>query len=306
MVRGMKKASPTAKVSRPKPFWENEDEGPPKATAEVTNERRLPTLPGLRIGAVLGEGGTATVYEAVDSTGQRCALKVARGDVDRREVQREAQAMAALTHPSIPRVHRHGVLATGEPYVLMERMDGVPLDVAFSERTAPPPWRVTRSHLLELLDVLTALHGAGLVHRDVKPSNLLVRAGEPSLVLLDFGITRELDGGAVKPTSAHAVRGTLEYMSPEQLAGRALDEKSDVFSAALVALESATGHLPWAATLSLSARLEAMQAEPVRRPATIPVADFSVLSRLLALDPRERPTAREATALLQRTPPRRR
>ncbi len=299
----MKKHAPTAKVSRPKPFWEGDDDGPARRTEEVTRPPKLPTLPGLTIGGLLGEGGSATVYSATDERGRRFALKVAKPTVEGAEVQREAKLMSSLRHPSIPRVHRHGQLASGEAYLLMERIDGVPLDELFAERSRPAPWRTTRRQLLELLDALAAMHEAGLLHRDVKPANVLVRDGEPSLVLIDFGISKKLVRGGVAPTSAHAVRGTLEYMSPEQLSGQRLDEKSDVFSAGLLAFEGATGRLPWASALSLGERLRAMRTEPVERPALVPEADFGVLRRLLALDPADRPAAGEAMSLFPRRAP---
>lgn len=288
----MKKPSrPTAQLSQPKPFWE-EDDAAPAATAEVTKETAMPSeVDGYQVGAIIGVGGSATVYACEDRHGRAFALKVLlAGDVA--EARREAKLMSQVKHASVPRVAHVGLLASGHPFLVMERIDGAPLDELLAEG-GPLPWRTVRSMWLELLEALGALHARGLIHRDVKPANLLIRTTAPTVALVDFGISRQTSSGSVAPTTANVVRGTLEYMSPEQLAGRPIDARSDLFSAGVLAYEAVTGALPWPSSKpGVRARLEAIRAAPaLTRPAKIPASAFQVLQGVLALDPNDRPAS---------------
>jgi len=296
----MKKPSrPTASLSQPKPFWE-EDASAPPPTAEVTRGSDVPIdIDGFRVGPIIGQGGTATVYACTDRRGRALALKVL-GSGDVTEARREAKLMSQVKHPSVPRVEHVGQLASGQPFLVMERVDGTALDELLASN-GPMPWRAVKPLLLELLDALAALHARGLIHRDVKPANVLVRSSSPSVALVDFGISRQTASGMVAPTTANVVRGTLEYMSPEQLSGQPIDARSDLFSAGVLTFEAACGALPWPTTRpGIGARLQTMHATPkLTRPARIPAAAFTVLQRLLALDPDERPaTAHQARAQL--------
>jgi serine/threonine protein kinase len=285
--------APTKRLDA-RPFWEATDDEPLAQTAEVGDAPLVPTrFDGLVVGEVLGEGATAIVYAATDTAGRALALKVLLGNGDGWEaLSGEARAMAAVRHPAIPRVERVTALPSGRPCLVMEQVDGRPLDEVL-HREGPLPWSRVKALLGALLDALAALHARGLVHRDVKPGNLLVRPAPPGLALVDFGIARPLRGGRVDPTTAHVVRGTLEYMSPEQLAGGSLDARSDLFSAGVVAFEAVTGAQPWpGAGATLTERRQAMgQRAAPARPRQVPAADFAVLAQLLALDPRARPAS---------------
>jgi serine/threonine protein kinase len=285
--------APTKRLDA-RPFWESADDEPLERTAEVGDAPLVPTrFDGLVVGEVLGEGATAIVYAATDAGGRALALKVLLGaGDDGAALSSEARAMAAVRHPSIPRVERVTALPSGRPCLVMRRVEGRPLDEVL-HREGPLPWSTVKALLGELLDALGALHSQGLVHRDVKPGNLLVRPSPPRLSLIDFGIARPLRRGRVDPTTAHVVRGTLEYMSPEQLAGGSIDARSDLFSAGVVAFEAVTGAQPWPdAGATLTGRRQAMhQGAAPARPRQVPAADFAVLAQLLALDPRARPAA---------------
>jgi eukaryotic-like serine/threonine-protein kinase len=299
----MKKLRPTARLDE-RPFWE-EDEGPRGPTAEVQTSSPIPSVvDGYRIGAILGQGATATVFAATDREGRPWALKaILADDTSAANVGREAKLLAKVRHASIPRVDRVGTLPSGRPYLVMERVEGRPLSDVLAE-DGPLPWLEVKALLVDLLDALAALHGEGLIHRDVKPANVLIRATAPRLSLVDFGITRQVKGGLVPPTTAHVVRGTLEYMSPEQLAGEPIDASSDVFSAGVLAFEAATGEVPWGTGGGgVQGRRKAITRAPsLLRPRQIPARDFATLTRLLAVDRVSRfPSAHVARAQLALT-----
>jgi len=207
-----------------------------------------------RIVGELGAGGMSVVYEAEDLRLQRrVAVKVLPVGTrhDREAVERflrEARIASSLTHPNICVVHDVGE-HEGRPYIVMERLDGEPL----SRIIAGKPLATAR--LLDLAcqiaDALEAAHARGIVHRDVKPANVLVtRRGEAKV--LDFGIAT-LAGSAADEAAALGggltvsglAVGTINYMSPEQARGEESDARSDLFSFGVVLYEMATGRLPF-------------------------------------------------------------
>jgi serine/threonine protein kinase len=205
------------------------------------------TFSHYRIVSRLGAGGMGEVYLAEDTRlGRKVALKVLpaelAGDPGRIErLEREARALAALDHPNIVTVHSVEE-AEGVRFLTMAHVDGETLDHEI------PPGGMSAIRLVEralaLADALRAAHEKGIVHRDLKPGNVLVDR-EGRLRVLDFGLARSTGaaGGAPLETLSDTgtVVGTVPYMSPEQLDGRAVGDRSDLFSLGTLLWELATG-----------------------------------------------------------------
>ena len=184
----------------------------------------------------LGSGGMGTVYLGRDpELGCQVAIKVIREEVRDQEVLdrffREARAVAALRHPNIITVYASGQ-HDHQPYMAMEYVDGESLaDIIRSRRTLPLSDKI--SYLEQICAGLHFAHHAGIVHRDVKPANIMVDR-EGVVRILDFGIAR-IEGSAM--TQDGSLMGSLNYMSPEQMLGRQVDHRSDIFSVGTVAYE---------------------------------------------------------------------
>jgi len=218
---------------------------------------RLPeSLGGYRIVRRLGQGGMGVVYEALQENPRRpVALKVIHaGRASREAVRRftfESAVLARLRHPGIAQVYEAGAVDTdgGDrlPYFAMEFVEGPTLR-AYVERERPP-LRRRLALLADLCDAVHYAHQRGVIHRDLKPGNILIDAdGRPKI--LDFGVARVTDGDlqlTTVQTQASQVLGTLPYMSPEQVAGDALatDTRSDVYALGVVAFETLSGRLPY-------------------------------------------------------------
>src|SRR5579871_904097 len=208
--------------------------------------------PGFQIGqykieSLLGEGGMGVVYRALDTRLNRpVAIKLLSNDfadaAARRRFQREAQMASALNHPHILTVYDAGEFE-GRQYLVMEFVDGTTLKgwARDEKRT----WRQIAEILTGVADGLAAAHAAGILHRDVKPENILV-AKNGYAKLADFGLAKLLDRGSqedatrtvtLEGTKPGVVMGTIAYMSPEQAGGRPVDARSDVFAFGIVLFE---------------------------------------------------------------------
>jgi eukaryotic-like serine/threonine-protein kinase len=215
------------------------------------------SLTGRRIGPyrlldVIGRGGMGAVYRAVreDDTFQKTvALKLVRGgashDMDQRRFRRERQILARLEHPNIATVFDGGTTEEGQPYLVMEYVEGLPIS-DYCERH-----RLTVRQRLELFDAVCGAvayaHRSLIVHRDIKPDNILVTAGG-SPKLLDFGIAKLLAAGVdpdEAPTATLLPMMTPEYASPEQVRGEPVTTSSDVYSLGVVLYELLTGTRPY-------------------------------------------------------------
>jgi serine/threonine protein kinase len=203
----------------------------------------------------LGEGGMGDVYRAHDARlGRDVALKVLPADVTAdperlARFRREARAVAALNHPHIVTIfsieEEHGV-----PFMTMELVEGRSLDQILAEGGLPLDRFFDIG--IALADALSAAHRKGIVHRDVKPANVMV-TGDGVVKVLDFGLARETeahDGSGQDATSlgltqAGIIVGTVPYMSPEQIEAKAVDHRSDIFSLGVVLYEMATGTRPF-------------------------------------------------------------
>ncbi len=193
-----------------------------------------------------GAGGMGTIFRAVDrETGRPVALKRVRGldQADRRRFQREGQALAGLRHPGIVRYVDHGVTPEGEAYVAMEWLDGEDLRARLGRAGLTVGETVTLAR--KVAEALGALHGQGLVHRDVKPGNLFLVDGRVDDVrIIDFGLVR---GQASADLTRNGMAlGTPAYMSPEQARGRGdVDARTDLFSLGCVMFKCLTGRTPF-------------------------------------------------------------
>ncbi len=262
-----------------------------------------------RILAKAGEGAMGEVYLAEDpELGRRVAIKVMRPDLlsglpaadARAALQRfvqEARAAAALSHPGVPAIHRVGTEG-GWPFIVMEWLDGPTLEQALGGRRLPPPQAAWLG--LQILSVLEAAHGAGIVHRDIKPGNLVVTR-DRRVKLTDFGIAH-VHGSALARTQAGAILGTPQYAAPEQLAGRPVDGRADLYAVGAVLYQALCGRPPFEAA-TVYELIHRVQSESPPAPGALvpglPPAWDALLSRALAKRAEDRfANAREMAAAL--------
>ena len=201
-----------------------------------------------RIESVLGRGGMGEVYRARhDRLGMAVAVKIlteVNDDMVRR-FEREATLMARVRHPNVVAIADFGTTAAGLPCIVMEFIKGEDLGARMKRRGALP-WREALFVIRGILSGLDALHAAQVLHRDLKPDNVVIAPGEPEVVkLIDFGIAKPTGGGnGTRLTSTGSVVGTPAYMAPEQLLGYDLDVRSDIYTAGMILFELLTGTLP--------------------------------------------------------------
>ena len=212
-----------------------------------------------RIESMLGEGGMSTVYLALDTKLQRhVAIKFLSDHIadaeGRRRFQREAQMASSLNHPHIVTLHDVGEFE-GRQYLVMEYVDGGTLKDWSKEKKRTP--KEIAELLTGIADGLAAAHEAGMLHRDVKPANILI-ARNGCAKLADFGVAklaandRIVDpSGSALQSQKGAILGTIAYMSPEQASGEAMDSRSDIFSFAIVLYELLSGKRPFGGTTDL-------------------------------------------------------
>jgi serine/threonine protein kinase len=257
------------------------------------------TLAGrYELAEVIGRGGMGRVYRATDRVlGRSVAVKILPGvlaDQDPTSVarfEREARTAAALSHPAVVAVYDTGADAAAR-FIVMELIAGRSLEAILRDQGALDPDRAARI-ATRVADALAAAHAAGIVHRDVKPGNVMV-AADGSVKVLDFGIARAMDSTTLTQTSS--VVGTAAYMSPEQALGKPADERSDIYALGCVLYALLTGHPPFAgegaaAILNQHANVapRSLRAENNR---VSPALDALVM-QMLAKSPDERPQSAE-------------
>ena len=275
-------------------------------TLMATTDQLLNTLfdGRYRIMRKLGSGGMANVYLAEDQElGRRVAIKILNdrhaGDeqfVER--FRREAKNAASLSHPNIVSIYDRGE-AEGTYYIAMEYLDGKSLKELILER-GPAPVSVAVDYARQILAALRFAHRNGIVHRDIKPHNVLVDA-EGHVKVTDFGIAR---AGASQMTEEGSIIGTAQYLSPEQARGTQVDQTSDLYSLGIVLYEMLTGAVPFTGDSPVEIAMKHLSATPpplaTKRP-DIPNALDLVVLRALAKDPAARyQSADEMDADLER------
>ena len=287
-------------------------EQPAMPTSTTSADLTGKTLGGYRVIAPLGQGGMADVYKGYQPSLDRyVALKILtpRASADAafyERFQREATSIAKLRHPNIVQVYDFGN-ADGLTYMVMEYIAGPTLKSRMGDVRSQGQLMPRDEVLTIMRDVAAALdyaHAHGLIHRDVKPANILLRleesasyllpsgvqhAEEPYAVLTDFGVVKMLEG--IQFTATGMTLGTPDYMSPEQASGEEVTHSSDVYALGVVLYEMLVGQLPFSADTPLAVLLMHMSDSPP--PARtlmpdLPAGIDDVLNRALAKSPRER------------------
>ena len=211
------------------------------------------TIGGHRLVRRLGRGGMGEVWEA-DRDGETVAIKVLRAQVaahepTRKRFLREARTAASVRHPGIVRIFDVGSTEAGTPFIVMERLEGRPLEELVREHGALP-WECAREILLQIADALGFAHSRGVVHRDLKPANVMVRGGldAPRCAIIDFGLARRevITSESEALSRTGEVFGSPPFMSPEQFRGDATDARSDVYSFGCLMFWVLTGRRPFA------------------------------------------------------------
>ncbi|MFO0657840.1 MAG: serine/threonine-protein kinase [Polyangia bacterium] len=194
---------------------------------------------------LLGQGGMGAVYKAYDPSLQRTvAIKVMLGQNPEflARFEREARAVAKLSHPNVVQVYDFGRDEQGNPYFVMELLSGRSLDSLLKEK-GPLPNAKVADVLRQAADGLQAAHAVGIVHRDVKPHNLMLDDGG-NVKIVDFGIARDM-ASTDELTSTQATPGTLHYMAPEVLSGQSADARADIYALGLVGFHLLVGKPPF-------------------------------------------------------------
>ncbi len=231
------------------------------------------------------------VYEAVDTElDEKVALKVLRSGLTDDAIERfrrEVKLTRRIQHRNVARmfdIGEHG----RERFLTMELVAGEPLRVD----TTPLPWSQLKAIAEQICAGLAAAHATGVIHRDLKPDNVLVERGTDRAVITDFGIARRADDPTV--TQVGEVIGTPRYMAPEQLAGREIDARADLFSLGVMLYELATGTRPWPGDNAIGIAV-AQATIPLRAldhtSPELPLPFMTLLAALLQLDPQKRPAS---------------
>ncbi|OBG86022.1 serine/threonine protein kinase [Mycobacterium sp. NS-7484] len=259
------------------------------------------------LGEILGFGGMSEVHIARDTRLHRdVAVKVLRADLARDpsfylRFRREAQNAAALNHPAIVAVYDTGEAETPNgplPYIVMEYVDGVTLrDIVHSEGPIPPKRAI--EIIADACQALNFSHQHGIVHRDVKPANIMISKNN-AVKVMDFGIARALADTGNSVTQTAAVIGTAQYLSPEQARGETVDARSDVYSLGCVLYEILTGEPPFIGDSPVAVAYQHVREDPIppshRHTGISPELDAVVLKALA-----KNPDNRYQTAAEMRT-----
>jgi eukaryotic-like serine/threonine-protein kinase len=261
--------------------------------------------------SVIATGGMGVVWRATDTRlGRPVAVKVLKAEYAddptfRTRFEGEARSAAALHHPGIAGIYDYGSGDQAQslsPYLVMELVDGQPLSTLLATARAEGRTMdaaVVQDLMSQAADALGVAHRAGIVHRDVKPANLMVTP-DRQVKITDFGIARAAD--AVALTRTGSVMGTPQYLSPEQARGNPSVPASDVYSLGVVAFECLTGRRPFEKETPVATALAHLQEPVPPLPSTVPADLAAVVSRSLAKEPSQRYADGSAFATALREP----
>jgi serine/threonine-protein kinase len=267
----------------------------------------IPLLLGDRyeVGRLLGAGGMAEVFEGRDRLlARRVAIKVLLAEFAQDpsflvRFKREAQAAASLSHPNIVAVYDTGVEG-GTNFIVMEYVEGRTLRDLLRIGGPPPPDRAA-GIASDACGALAAAHARGLIHRDIKPGNVML-TGDGTVKVMDFGIARVTSSETITQTSA--VIGTAQYISPEQVEGREVDARGDLYSLGCLLYEMLTGRVPFSGESPIAIAYRHVREDPVplrRIDPRVPPALEAITLRAMAKNPDHRyQTAAEMQADLER------
>ena len=254
--------------------------------------------------SLIGRGGMAEVHLGFDKRLSRIvAIKMLRTDLAMDSVfqarfRREAQSAASLNHPNIVAVYDTGEEATllpdgrkvSIPYIVMEYVDGRPLKDLLSDDAGPFPIAEVVDIVAGVLSALEYSHSAGLVHRDIKPGNVMLTS-KGEVKVMDFGIARAIADSQATMTQTNAVVGTAQYLSPEQAQGKPVDARSDLYSTGVLLFELLTGKPPFTGDSAVAVAYQHVQTIPPL-PSSIagdvPEAMDRVVMKALAKNPDDR------------------
>jgi serine/threonine-protein kinase len=255
-----------------------------------------PELGDYRIEGIVGVGRTGIVYLATDSrTGRAVALKVLREDVSidpvyRERFRREGALLATLRHPHIIPIYGMGEI-DGDLFIATRLVTGTLKNLITA---GPIAVDVAMKVVTAVAEAVDTAHAAGIVHRDVKPANVLLDPG-PQVYLGDFGLARDPDGAAL-PVPGQVI-GTLDYMAPEHLDGEGVGTPADIYALTCMVVETLTGEVPFPRATDAAVMYAHVTEEPpsvsARRP-ELPAALDEVVAAGMAKDPDDRPTTARA------------
>ncbi len=267
----------------------------------ASNPATLTEVGAYRLMGMVGQGGMGAVYRGRHRTesiaerqGGDVAVKVMRSEYARNteyqgRFEREASLGLKLDHPGIVKVHDL-VVDGGSLALVMDLVEGRPLTEFIGEAVGPIPWDRAWPQFEKLLDAVGHAHERGVVHRDLKPDNILISAtGEPQVI--DFGIAKDLDASRTRTGTG---MGTIEYMAPEQYTeAKDVDRRADIYSLGMILYEMLAGRLPWDADAPQFRILELKANRQLPSPsvfcADLPAKFVAALAPALSADPNERP-----------------
>lgn len=262
-----------------------------------------------RIESLLGSGAFGAVYRGHSIRSHTIvAIKVEHttSSAQRARFEREAALLARINNPNVVSVLDFGHLADGAAVVVMEFVDGTSLDKFVARQGGKLPWREAANIAIGLLDGLDAAHEVGVLHRDIKPQNILVQHGAvPVVKIVDFGIARAMGEELAKLTATGQMLGSLGYMAPEQLATDPVDPRCDVYAAGVVLYELLCGEQPFKGDGLKLAMNKLASAGPTSVPVPEGVAPWpeelsALVISMLRSAPSERPqSAYDATQTLK-------
>ena len=253
-----------------------------------------------QINGFIGEGGMSRVWRALDqNTGKNVAVKVLREEYSEdesfiRRFDREAQAASRMSHPNIVNLLDVGVEEDGTRYLVMEYVQGKTLKRFIQESGALRP-EIAAQIIIRVLAALQHAHQNGVVHRDIKPQNILIDK-EGTVKVADFGIARMANAQTVNQTD-ESVMGSVYYFSPEQARGAAVDARSDIYSVGVVFYEMLTGKVPFTGDTPVAIAMQHLQTAPIPpaevNPSVSSALDFVVLHAMEKKPRRRYQTAEE-------------